>query len=296
MVDRRSFLAGAAVLLAASGRVAGQASPAPLPPGRGMFVFSGWAGPALEIFYQLPDVVRAATPVLFVHHGVNRDAADYRDEWARHARDRGFIVVAPRYGQADFPGAAGYGSGGFIGPDGAAAPRERWSFAAIEPLFDEIRARTGTRVERYIMYGHSGGAQFVQRFVLMMPEARYLRAIAANAGWYTMPDFDIAFPYGLAGTPVTRAELARTLQRPLWILLGGDDTNPRAPNLRHSRAAERQGPNRRARGDSFYASARRAADDLGVRLAWQRRYVPDVGHDNAGMAAAAVNLVVPPAR
>jgi poly(3-hydroxybutyrate) depolymerase len=296
MVDRRGFLIGTAFLLAASGRAGAQASPAPLPPGRGTFTFTGWAGPALDVFYQLPDTVTEATPVLFVHHGVNRNADDYRDEWARHATRRGFIVVAPEYDDADFPGAEGYGSGGFLAPDGTTRPRDHWSFAAIEPLFDEVRARTGSRVPRYIMYGHSGGAQFVQRFVLMMPEARYLLAIAANAGWYTMPDFDVDFPYGLNGAPVTRADLARTLQRPLWILLGGDDTNARSPNLRHSREAERQGPNRRERGDSFYAAAGRAAETLGVRLAWQRRYVPGVGHDNAGMTAAAANLVVPPSR
>jgi len=293
-MDRRGFLIGAAALTVPA-RLVGQApAPAPLPPGRGMFVFTNWAGPALRVFYQLPDNVTATTPVLIVLHGVERNADEYRDSWARQARARGFIVVAPEYSAADFPGAEEYSSGGFLAPDGSTRPREQWSFAAIEPLFDEVKARTGTGVPRYILYGHSGGAQFVHRFVLLMPQARYQRAIAANAGWYTMPDFDIGFPYGLRGTPVTREDLARELQRPLWILLGARDTNPNAANLRHAVEAERQGPYRLARGDSFYAAAQHAAEALGVRCAWQRRYVPGVAHDNEEMLAAAVNLVVPP--
>lgn len=267
----------------------------PLPPGRGQFTFTGWAGPPLRVFYQLPDTVNAQTPVLIVLHGVQRDAENYRDEWARHARDRGFIVVAPEFSAADFPGADEYSSGGFLAPDGSTRPREQWSFAAIEPLFDEVRARTGTEVQRYVLYGHSGGAQFVQRFVLMMPRARYSRAIAANAGWYTMPDLTIDYPYGLRGSPVTREELAFVLRRPLWILLGAEDTNPRSPNLRQTAEAARQGPHRLARGDAFYRAAQAAAEAAGVELAWQRRYVPGAGHDNAAMARAAVNLVVPPA-
>ncbi|MBJ7440122.1 MAG: hypothetical protein JHD35_13975 [Sphingopyxis sp.] len=284
-------------MLLGAGVAAAQTGPAaPLAPGKGDFAFTGWAGPPLRIFYQLPDAVTEKTPILFVFHGVQRDAANYRDEWARYARDRGFIVIAPEYGAADFPGAEEYSSGGFLAPDGSVRPRAQWSFAAIEPLFDEVKARTGTRVPRYILYGHSGGAQFVQRYMLMMPEARVLRAIAANAGWYTMPDLDTEFPYGLKGSPVDRAGLAAALGRPLWILLGARDTNPNSAALRQTAEALRQGRHRLARGDSFYRKAVDAAASLGLKLAWQRRYVPDAGHDNAAMSRAAVDLVVPRAQ
>ncbi len=292
----RSLIALLSLLVAclSAPALAGMQAPAErLAPGRGDFVFSGWAGPPLRVFYQLPDSVTEATPVLIVLHGVQRDAGNYRDEWARHARDRGFIVVAPEFSAADFPGAEEYSSGGFLAPDGSTRPRDQWSFAAIEPLFDEIRARTGTRVPRYVIYGHSGGAQFVQRFLLITPEARYSRAIAANAGWYTMPALDVDFPYGLRGTPVDQAGLTRALRRPLWILLGARDNNPRSANLRQTPEAARQGPHRLARGDAFYRQAQDAAARLGVELAWQRRYVPDAAHDNGAMARAAVELVAP---
>jgi poly(3-hydroxybutyrate) depolymerase len=280
--------AAAAPLPAAAQAVSAEAPLA----GKGDFLFTGWAGPPIRIFYQLPPAVKPDTPVLIAVHGVNRDANVYRDAWARMAVERGFIVVAPEFSKASFPDNESFSSGG-ITLDGKPQPRERWTFSAIDPLFAAIKARTGTKVPRYVLYGHSGGAQFVQRFVLMMPEARYARAIAANAGWYTMPDLASDLPYGLRGSPVDEAGLKAALGRPLWILLGSKDVDPRSPELRTTREAMKQGPYRLARGDSFYTAGKDVAARLGTPFGWQRRYVNGVGHDNDGMAAAAVALVAP---
>ena len=65
----------------------------------GRFVFSGWEGPPLPVYYQLPDNIGPGTPVVFVMHGVNRDADRYRDEWAALARRHGFIAIVPQFAQ-----------------------------------------------------------------------------------------------------------------------------------------------------------------------------------------------------
>ena len=41
-----------------------------------------------------------------------------------------------------------------------------------------MKAATGNRSERYFLYGHSAGAQFVHSFLYAMPQAR----VAAVAG------------------------------------------------------------------------------------------------------------------
>ncbi|MFZ5747079.1 MAG: alpha/beta hydrolase [Pseudomonadota bacterium] len=284
----------ALALAAATGAAApppAQRAASPALEGKGMFVFSGWNGPPLRVFYQLPRIVTETTPVLVVIHGVERNASDYRDTWARHALDKGFIVVAPEFSRADFPDNNSFSSGGMMDKDGQVRPRDQWAFSAIDPLVDQVKAATGTRVPRYILFGHSGGAQFVQRMALFLPEAHILRAIAANAGWYTMPDFSIDFPYGLKGAPIDETALKIALARPLWLLSGSRDVDPDAPNLRRTPEAMAQGPNRLARGDAYFAAGKKAAGRLGTPFHWQRRYVNGVGHSDEGIAAAAVALI-----
>jgi poly(3-hydroxybutyrate) depolymerase len=257
----------------------------------GCFVFTAWDGPALPVFYQLPDQITATTPVVFVMHGVNRDADRYRDEWAALARRYGFIAVVPQFASADFPGSLGYNTGYFTEENGTSRPRGLWSFSAIEPLFDDARRRFGTRVTRYSIYGHSAGAQFVHRFVLFMSEARIERAVAANAGWYTMPDRAIGFPYGLADTPVTAEDLNAALAKPLTVLLGTADTDRSDTDLRKTPEADAQGPHRYARGQSFFARGQAAATASDVPFGWQLERVPGIAHSNAGMAQAAAALI-----
>lgn len=258
----------------------------------GRFVFTAWEGPDLPVFYQLPDRVTSTTPVVFVMHGVKRDADRYRDEWAGLARQYGFIAVVPQFSQADFPGSHGYNTGYFSEQDGTPRPRSRWSFAAIEPLFDDVRQRFGTRTPRYSIYGHSAGGQFVHRFVLFMPEARIDQAISANAGWYTMPDLQIDFPYGLADAPVDKSALTAALGKRVTVLLGTADTDRQDPNLRKTPETDAQGLHRFARGQAFFARAQQAARVHGVALAWSMRTVPGVGHRNGQMAQAAAPLLV----
>jgi poly(3-hydroxybutyrate) depolymerase len=278
-----AFLMGLHVPLAAAG--------AGLDAGLGRFVFSGWDGPPLPVWFQLPETVSSATPVVIVMHGVNRDASRYRDEWSGLARAKGFIVIVPEFGNADFPGSLGYNTGFFADADGAPRPRRLWSFAAIEPLFDEVRRRFQTKVDRYTLYGHSAGAQFVHRFVMFMPEARIDQAITANAGWYTMPDPAIAFPYGTKDAPISQAVLASALAKPLTVLLGTADTDTADPDLRKTDAANRQGPHRYARGQRFYAQGRDLAERMGTPFGWRIEFVPGVGHTNALMAKAAARRV-----
>jgi poly(3-hydroxybutyrate) depolymerase len=261
-------------------------------PTAGRFVFAGWDGPDLPVWYQMPDAVTPETPVVFVMHGVKRDADRYRNEWAELARKHGFIVIVPEFSRADFPGARGYNTGYFTEKDGTARPRTQWSFAAIEPLFDDVRQRFGTTATRYSIYGHSAGAQFVHRFVQFMPEARIDQAIAANAGWYTMPDPATEFPYGLDGAPVDDAALTAALGKRLTVLLGTADTDPNAPNLRKTPEAEAQGPHRFARGQRFFEIGKQAAAAKASRFGWQVVTVPDVGHSNGKMAKAAAPLLV----
>jgi poly(3-hydroxybutyrate) depolymerase len=258
--------------------------------GSGRFDFSH-AGKTLPVWYFLPENAKPDTPVLFVMHGVKRDAERYRDEWLPHAKERGFILVTPEFSEKDFPGSDGYNTGNMMDAKDKPRPQAEWSFSFLEPIFDVVKAATGNRSERYSIYGHSAGAQFVHRFMYFMPEARVDRAIAANAGWWTLPDLKVDFPYGLHGSIIDEAGLKTMLARPLVVLLGTEDTDPNHSNLRRTPEAMAQGPYRFARGQYFFATGERQAKALGVPLAWKLATAPGVGHVDKDMAPFAVDIL-----
>ncbi|MGK2927717.1 MAG: hypothetical protein ACSLE2_19045 [Lysobacterales bacterium] len=246
-----------------------------------------------KVHLARPVGLAADRPIVFVMHGVQRNADEYRDQWYDLAEEHGFLVVVPEFSDDDFPGAEGYNYGNVYDETGAIRPRSTWAFEAIEPIFDDVRRRYGMTAEGYSIYGHSAGSQFVHRFLMHVPEARVARVVAANAGWYTMPDFSIDFPYGLRGSAVGREELGRALQLPVTVLLGDADTDPQHPSLRRTPEALAQGAHRFARGQAFFATARVAAADLQVPFGWRLATVPGADHDNIKMAPAAVPYLLP---
>lgn len=260
--------------------------------GEGRFEFTH--GPkAINVWTYRPPQANPDTPILFVMHGTERDAERYRDQWVPHARDRGFIVVVPEFSRQAFPGSS-YILGGTREGPGAARPNAQEAFGLMEPLFDEVRTATQNRHPKFNLYGHSAGAQFVHRFLYFEPNARVDKAVAANAGWWTLPDLSVAFPYGLQGSGVGPEALKTVLQRPLVILLGTADTNPNDSDLRQTPQAVAQGPHRLARGQYFYEHSQRQAAAWGIPLGWTLATAPGVSHSNAGMAKFAVELLYGP--
>ncbi|WP_395740538.1 CapA family protein [Prosthecobacter sp.] len=258
--------------------------------GAGRFDFTH-ASKTLPVWYYVPANAKPDTAVLFVMHGVKRDAERYRDEWLPHAKERGFILVTPEFSEKDFPGSDGYNTGNMTDAKDKPLPRTEWSFSFLEPIFDAVKAATGNRSERYSIYGHSAGAQFVHRYMYFMPEARVSQAIAANAGWWTLPDLKVKFPYGLRGSVADEAALKALLQRPLVVLLGTADTDPHHANLRRTPEAMEQGEHRYARGQTFFATGQKQAKALGVPLGWKLATAPGVGHVDKDMAPFAVEIL-----
>lgn len=265
-----------------------------LPAGASRFEFEDPAGRVIKVYAYRPEKVEASTPVLFVLHGVERDARRYLSEWRRLAAEKRVILVVPEFSNRRFPGAEAYNQGNLYSRSSNELNNpEEWSFSIIEPLFEAVRGRTGTKVGDYSMFGHSAGAQFVHRFMLLFPEARVNTAVAANAGWYTFPDLATQYPYGLDQAPASRRGLRTALENRLILLLGTADIASDTANLKSSRRLAEQGDNRFERGHRFFDYAMSAADELGAGFGWEIAYAPGIAHDNQAIAPYAMRLLYP---
>ena len=261
-------------------------------PARESFVFAQ-AGREVKVWYFQPPGITPRSPVVFVMHGVQRNGEDYLNEWIEAATAKKFLLVVPEFSKAQFPGEEGYIYGNTVDEAGRAIPRDQWAFGLIEPIFDTVREKLGNTSERYLIYGHSAGAQFVHRFIYFMPHARYARAVAANAGWYTLPDLTVDFPYGLRGT-VVDAEMVRTaLARPVVVLLGEADIDPKHPSLRRTPESDLQGTYRLARGKYFFAQAQKIATESRFPFGWTIGFAPGVAHSNRDMTPFATRALFP---
>jgi len=274
-----------------SGHAAGLAD------GKGSFVFHDVAGDpqkAITVYTYVPrDLDTKTARIVFVMHGHGKDADGYRDTWIPEAERYRFIVVAPLFDDAQWPhGAYSYAS--VVDSGGAVRDRALWSFSVVEHLFDAVKTMIANDTPRYFIYGHSEGAQFVHRLVLLLPDARYARAVAANAGWYTMPTAAVRYPFGTMDSPITDATLATSFGRELTVLLGDRDIDPNHKELNRTPPAMAEGVNRFERGQHFFAAAQTRAHALNVPFAWRMQVVSGAAHQNSRMSGPAAAVLMAP--
>jgi hypothetical protein len=262
-------------------------------PATGKYEFSGWAGRQLTVYYSVPPKATADSPILIIIPGVKRNAEEYRNEWDHLATANRFITLVVEATKKLFPTEYEYNVGGVINARGEVQPEDRWLFSAIDPLFDDFKKQFGSHREKYELYGHSAGGGFVHLFLLLKPQAKASRAVAANPAFFTMPDSEKVFPFGLKGAPLPPGAIQSWFDKRLVILLGEQDREPRTQLLSNGPEARLQGPHVLARGLGFYQAAlsEAAAQHLGLR--WHLEIIPGIGHSDPHMASYAVKYLFP---
>ena len=241
----------------------------------------------VHVWYARPKGVGADVRILFVLHGDSRTAQMARDSVARRIQSRRFIIVAPHFRQAEYPGEA-YDLGGMVDSTGALQPRADWALLLIDHLFDQLRERWSLTSTSYDIIGHSAGGQFVQRLVLFVPEARFRRAVASGPGTLAVPDETIDAPYGLRGVSMPPGRLATSISRDFVLVVGERDITEGA----RPRPVLAQGKTRVSRAVRLFALVHEAAVEGGVPLMWRLRVVPNLDHSPMANLAIDVEEVV----
>lgn len=258
-----------------------------LPADRKSFDFQSTGNPSIKVFYAAPPAINAKTSVVMVMAGRQRNADEYLDSWVNWGAKNNFLVIAPQFDEANWPEPLGYNFGNIATgkeANNTPNPRSKWAFAVLEQLFADSKSRFSVKAERYVLFGHSAGGQFVHRFMLFMPENKVSLAIAANPGFYTLPSLETVFPYGLKNSPapIGEKDIKRWIKNNLVLMRGTADVE-RTESLRQTPEADAQGKNRFERAGFMLAQVRKADPSS----KWRLIDVPGVAHDQKGMAEAA---------
>ena len=268
--------------------------------GSGSFVYQNDAlnyGRPLTVLTYLPDSYTADSSILFVIHGNSRTADSYRAAWIDVAEEHNALLLVPHFArEAGFPESRHFNLGNMFEMDStdtilAQNPENEWSYSLIDPIFDFVVAKMENKSAGYLIFGHSAGSQFLHRLMFFKPDAKIVKAVWANAGWYTMPDFDVLFPYGMKQTQCDEAALRRVFAKKVTVLLGDQDTDPDHRSLRRTPEAMEQGIHRFQRGHTFFDFCKNLAEEFNAPFAWDLQEVPGVAHSNAGMAPAAGEIL-----
>ena len=184
----------------------------------------------------------------------------------------------------------------YIQPRAFPIPASSGRLGSMNGFFSALRAQGITTTQRYGLFGHSAGGQYVHRMLSFGYRDHVAVAISANAGTYAMPDLATDWPWGLGATGVTRDDLRVPAEFSAYDHgWHRGYQNHRAIFSQRTEVAE-------TRSDPVCPSAHlfanwtSAAADLGVSLAWRVIDVPDVGHDGRQMSDAAAPLIAEPRR
>jgi hypothetical protein len=238
-----------------------------------------------------PRKYDTATPVLFVHHGVRRNGEDYRDYWLDLVDEAGVLAISIEFSEASFPEYLWYHFGNLHNKDGVPNPREAWTFGVDERLFQQLRAQGVTTRQRYGLFGHSAGGQYVHRMLSFGFRDHVAVAVSANAGTYAMPDLLTPWPFGLGETEVDTGRLRKLLAFPITVMAGTEDVLTTGRFFPKGPRSMRQGATRYERAQNYVRSGHAAAAALRTSCAWRVIDVPGVGHDGKRMSAAAAPVV-----
>ncbi len=224
---------------------------------------------ALACWIALPEWIDRSAPALVAVHGIRRGAEEQAALFAPQAAALGRVVIAPLFDAQRWPRYQRLGGG---------------ADAALLGLLERLGGEGVAPLDRFDLFGFSGGAQFAHRFAMLHPE-RIARLCVASAGWYTFADA-APYPYGLGADSGHDARAARMRSRldaflrlPIDVCVGARDDR-RDANTRSGDAIDRQqGRNRRARASRWSEALAIEAAVRGIVPRIRHVVLPGCGHD-----------------
>lgn len=265
-----------------------------LPVGESLYFLSEKKGATKEgipVYYFRPPTWAEEDPVFIAFPGYTRNAKGFAKRLESLAVKYNMVIACPEFSTKKYPGACCYQEGNMTDKDdmtGTIQPRKKWNFDTIDRLVEAIRARAHAK-GKVLLFGHSAGGQLMHRYSLFSEGATADAILCANAGWFTMPDRHIPFPYGIQNLDSNDRELIRAFSRPVILLMGSLDVSREKP-FRDTKEADAQGRTRMERCQNYFHACEAKAKELHAPFCWQIHVVDGAAHEGGKMAEGAMKL------
>ncbi|GLU45350.1 hypothetical protein [Allomuricauda sp. NBRC 101325] len=244
---------------------------------------------SIKVWTYKPESWNDKDKIVFVMHGGGRNADDYLNAWVELANKNNLLIIAPEFENKFSKYTTNdYQEGNLFTFFGTKNPKAEWAYTVVENIFDHIKSVNNITNEQYDIFGHSAGAQFVHRMVMLMPESRFGTAIAANSGFYSLPNENLEFPYGIKNV---ETDLQKSYKKRLIVLLGELDNDPSLGTFRTTDLAMEQGEHRLERGTTFFNVNKELTSKNNWTFNWEFETVKEVGHDYKKMSENAIGWI-----
>lgn len=224
----------------------------------------------LDAYVSAPDAGASDASPLLALHGISRDAQSVFDAFCEAPKNAGRVIIAPCFEAGKWPVYQ------------RITHRNRADIALLE-LLTSLHAFGVIDGGPIDLFGFSGGAQLAHRFAMLYPHMISSLHVS-SAGWYSLPNQDAPYPYGL-GASGEKDQIWRRrmllglnafLRLPVSIYVGGDDIGTDEPTLRRNPALDAsQGCSRRARAAAYRDALCAAHDGQAVIRHFE---LPGCGH------------------
>ncbi len=224
----------------------------------------------MDYFVYIPESHQGDNKILHTIHGISRNAEEHIQGFIAQAERHATILVAPLFLKENSPRYQQLGTNF----------QQQRADMAFDHILQDLHEWLGLPPAPMRMFGFSGGGQFVHRYAMFYPK-RVARIVLAAPGWYTFPDPDRKYPFGLKATkawPQLTFSLEKFLQIPTMVMIGEED-DLRDKDLNKAREIDSfQGLNRIERAERWVGANRNLARSYDLSADFRLERIPNASH------------------